>query len=84
MEHLGPPHVSFDLARCVQVRTSWRVRNISIEVDGGRALLRGQATTMVARQLAEHTVRDYLPDLDLENTIEVDNPEVVLLGLPLN
>jgi hypothetical protein len=79
-----PPHLPFELERHVQVRTNWRVRNLAIELDSGRAVLRGQATTNFTRQLAQHAVQDFLPNVRLENAIAVDNTIEFLLGLPLN
>ncbi len=75
---------AFALERHVQMRTNWRVRNLAIEVGHDRAVLRGQATTNFTRQLAQHAVQDFLPNVRLENAIAVENSVEFLLGLPLN
>jgi hypothetical protein len=79
-----PSESLYELERHVQVRTNWRVRNLRIELQSDRAVLRGQATTNFTRQLAQHAVQDYLPHHRLENAIAVENTVEFLLGLPLN
>ena len=82
----GPhsPHLTYELERHVQVRTNWRIRNLAIELEHNRAVLRGQATTNFTRQLAQHAVQDLLPGVRLENALAVDNSVEFLLGLPLS
>jgi hypothetical protein len=77
----APPR---DLQRRVLSRTGWRVRDLRIELNGGRAILRGQATTTHARQLAEHAAQEMLPDVRLENAIQVEHEAEVLTGMPLH
>jgi hypothetical protein len=84
MNALVAPESIYELERHVQVRTNWRIRNLSIEVQSDRAVLRGQATTNFTRQLAQHAVQDILPHVRLENAIGVENSIEFLLGLPLN
>jgi hypothetical protein len=74
----------FELKKLVQRRTGWRVHDLVIELHPGRAHLRGRATTYLARHLAQHVVKEYLPELDVENAIQVDNPVEILPGMPLN
>jgi hypothetical protein len=75
-----------ELEQHIRQRTGWRIRNLAIEVlaDPDRAVLRGQATSSMARQIAENLVHDYFPDLPVENAIAVDNEIEVLPGMPLN
>jgi hypothetical protein len=67
------PHLQQELERQVSVRTGRRVRNLTVELDAERIVLRGQATTYHVKQLAQHGVWDVLPDAPLENGISVDN-----------
>jgi hypothetical protein len=82
MNALVAPESLYELERHVQVRTNWRIRNLTIEIQSGRAVLRGQATTNFTRQLALHAVQDFLPHVRLENAIAVENSVEFLLGLP--
>ena len=70
----------------IRKRTGWRVRNLAIEVTGqaDRAILRGQATTALARQIAENLVHDHFPQATIENAIGVDNAVDIMPGMPLN
>ena len=79
---IPPPQ---ELHRRVHQRTGWRIRNLIIEVDAGYAVLRGQASTYYARQLAQHVVCELLPEVvQINNSIEVDYQTEVVLGMPLN
>ena len=60
------------LERQVRMRTGRRIRNLAIELAPERVILRGQTTTYYVKQLAQHGIRDILPDVRLENTIAVD------------
>lgn len=62
-----------ELARRVQDRTGRRIRNLTIDLCDERVILRGQAVSYYVKQLAQHGVRDLLPDVRLENTIVVEN-----------
>jgi hypothetical protein len=62
-----------ELERQVLMRTGRRIRNLAIELAPERVILRGQTTTYYVKQLAQHGVRDILPDVRLENTIAVDS-----------
>jgi hypothetical protein len=55
----------------VQERTGRRVRNLAIEVAGEVVILRGRAETFHIKQLAQHGVRDVLPQAQLQNAIVV-------------
>jgi hypothetical protein len=60
-----------ELERRVLARTGRRVRDLHIELFPERIILHGQASTYHVKQLAQHGVRDLLPDVRLENAIEV-------------
>jgi hypothetical protein len=60
-----------ELERQVQARTGRRVRNLCIELCPESVILRGQAKTYYVKQLAQHGIRDLLPQVRLENAIEV-------------
>ena len=65
------PHIRQELERQVLARTDRRVRNLTVELRGGRVVLRGEARSFYIKQLAQHGVRDLLPDAQLENAIVV-------------
>jgi hypothetical protein len=82
----GPslPHLPSALERHVHLRTHWRLRDLEIDVQGDRAVLRGRATTSFTRLLAHQAAQDYLPDFHIENAIVVKDPVEFLLGVPLS
>lgn len=86
MVYPASPHLFFDLEYRIKQRTSWRVRNLVIEIvcDPERAVLRGRATTTAASQIAYNLVCDFFPNFAVENAIEVENAVDVLPGMPLN
>jgi hypothetical protein len=55
----------------VLARTGRRVRGLAVVVKADRVVLRGWAETYHVKQLAQHGVRELLPDLPLENAIVV-------------
>jgi hypothetical protein len=60
------------LDRLVRTRTGRRIRNLAIELDPERVVLRGQASSFYVKQMAQQGIRDFLPNLVLENSIEVE------------
>ena len=60
-----------ELERQVAPRTGRRVRNLAIELSSERIVLRGHADTYYIKQLAQHGVRDVLPQVRLDNDIIV-------------
>ena len=64
-------HLREELETRVQTRTGRRVRNLTIEVSPEGVILQGQASSYYIKQLAQHGVREFLPDVRLENTIIV-------------
>jgi hypothetical protein len=63
-----------ELENHVSARTARRIRNLAIEVAPGRVVLRGQASSYYLKQLAQHGVRELLPQVRLENSIIVEAP----------
>lgn len=55
----------------VTTLTSRRVRDLVVEVAPDRVTLRGRAASFHVKQLAQHGVREVVPDLRLENAIVV-------------
>jgi len=56
----------------VRTRTGRRIRNLAIELDPGRVVLRGQASSFYVKQMAQQGIRDFLPNLLLQNSIVVE------------
>ena len=75
-----PEELLHELERLVLVRTSRRVRDLSIEMSPERVVLRGRASSYYVKQLAQHGVREVLPHVWLENTIAVDAYQLTPLG----
>jgi hypothetical protein len=65
------PELRTELETRVLARTGRRVRNLHIELSPERVILRGQAATFHVKQLAQHGVREVLPEVRLENAIIV-------------
>jgi hypothetical protein len=66
------PHLQEELERQVSLRTGRRVRNLIVELEPERIILRGQTNTYHVKQLAQHGVLDMLPHARLENGIVVE------------
>jgi hypothetical protein len=60
-----------ELTNRVQARTGRRVRNLAVDCSAERVVLRGVAGSFHVKQLAQQSVREVLPDVRLENAIEV-------------
>jgi len=65
-------HLKDQLERHVRTRTGRRIRNLAIEMDLERVILRGQASSYYVKQMAQQSIRDFLPHLLLENSIIVE------------
>jgi hypothetical protein len=65
------PRLREKLETRVLARTGRRVRNLAIDLTPDRIVLRGMAMTFHIKQLAQQGVREVLPDVRLENAIEV-------------
>jgi hypothetical protein len=59
------------LEQSVHVHTGRRVRDLAVEIRPESVVLRGHATTFYVKQLAQHGIRELLPDISLENAIVV-------------
>ncbi len=68
-----PMPLETELERQIHSRTGRRIRNLDIELQPERVVLRGRAPTYYLKQLAQHGVRDVLPQVCLENAIVVDS-----------
>jgi hypothetical protein len=69
MSHLS----QHDLERHIRARTGSRVRNLAVELCPEGIVLHGRANTYYVKQLAQHGVRDLLPQVRLENAIVVES-----------
>jgi hypothetical protein len=70
---MGPnlTYLREELENRVQHRTGRRVRNLSIQVNPDSIILQGQTVSYYVKQLAQHGVRECLPDVCLVNAITV-------------
>lgn len=84
MEPTGSDCLTADLAWRVHLRTGWRIRNLAIDVQPERVVLRGRATTGFTRHLLQQAAQDLLPNRDLVFDVEVDHDEEILLGVPMS
>jgi hypothetical protein len=66
--------VQQELERHVHVRTSRRIRNLVVELDAERVVLRGLTDSYYLKQLAQEGVLDLMPDVSLHNAILVNRP----------
>jgi hypothetical protein len=66
------PNLSELLLQRISKWTGRRVRNLSIEVGGGRIVLRGKAKSFHIKQLAQRGVQEIMPNAKLENAIVVE------------
>ena len=60
-----------DLENHVLARTSRQVRNLDIEVLPEGVVLKGEAMSFYVKQLAQQGVREFLPNVRLQNAIQV-------------
>lgn len=65
------PYLQQQLEQQVSQRTGRRVRNLMVDLEPERVVLRGQATTYHVKQLAQHGIRELLPHIRLDNVIVV-------------
>ena len=66
-----PPTLRELVLQRVTTLTSRRVRDLVVEVAPDRVTLRGRADSFHVKQLAQHGVREVVPDLRLDNAIVV-------------
>jgi hypothetical protein len=60
-----------ELKNRVLARTGRQIRNLDIELLHGGVIIRGEAMSFYVKQLAQQGVREYLPDVRLDNAIQV-------------
>jgi hypothetical protein len=60
-----------NLKNVVLARTGRRIRNLDVKLEPERVVLHGLAMSYYVKQLAQQGVREVLPDVRLENAIEV-------------
>ena len=61
-----------ELERHIQDRTGRRVQELCVDVSDEQIVLRGRTSSYYIKQLAQHSVWDVLPDVQLENDIVVE------------
>ena len=71
MPALDFPSLRKELENRVRARTGSQLKNLGIELSPEGIRLLGQTTTFYVKQLAQHCVREILPDVRLENDINV-------------
>ena len=71
MSMLDFPRLRRELECHVRARTGNRLRNLDIQLAPDGILLQGRTSTYYVKQLAQHGIRDVLPDVQLHNAIEV-------------
>lgn len=72
MEFVSSEGLQQALTARVQQRTGRRVRDLRVELLPEGVILRGHAPTFHVKQLAQHGVRDLLPQVGLQNAIVVE------------
>lgn len=56
----------------IAIRTCRRIRGLDVDLADDSIVLHGQATSYHVKQLAQHTVRELLPSVRIQNAIRVD------------
>ncbi len=65
------PRLREELETRILARTGRRVRNLDINLSADGVILNGQTHTYYVKQLAQLGVRELLPDVRLDNAIQV-------------
>lgn len=65
------PYPMSDLRQLVDTRAYRQIRNLKVEFEGRRVILRGETTSYHYKQLAQHGILDVLPGVRLDNRIVV-------------
>lgn len=68
---LDMPTLRMELESHVRTRTGRRVAGLDIELSPECVVLHGKTNAYYIKQLAQQGVREILPDVRLENAIEV-------------
>ena len=65
------PELRVELANRVLARTGRQVRNLDVELLPEGVVLHGQAMSYYVKQLAQQSIREMLPHIQLDNAIQV-------------
>ena len=65
------PRLREELESRIKALTGRRLRNLDIDLSKEGVVLKGEAQTFYVKQLAQHGVREVLPDVHLDNAIQV-------------
>ena len=65
------PRLRQELETHVRSRTGRRVRNLMIQLSPEGVVLEGNTMSFYDKQMAQHSVREVLPDVRLNNAIVV-------------
>jgi hypothetical protein len=65
------PDLRQELETRVRARTGGRLRKLDIQLSPEGVVLYGESTTFHVKQLAQHGVRELLPNVQLRNDIVV-------------
>jgi hypothetical protein len=65
-----------ELEQQVQARTGRRVRDLAVELNAERIVLKGQVSSYYIKQLAQHGIHDLLPQVSVTNAIIVEQRNV--------
>ncbi|HWY86474.1 MAG TPA: hypothetical protein VNX28_07115 [Gemmataceae bacterium] len=65
------PRLREELEHRILALTGRRVRNLDINLSLEGVILKGEAQTFYVKQLAQQGVREVLPDVHLDNAIQV-------------
>ncbi|MGH7201972.1 MAG: BON domain-containing protein [Planctomycetaceae bacterium] len=57
--------------RCVQTRTSGRIRELRVDLENGSVVLSGRTSTYYSKQLATQAAFDAVENVPVTNEIEV-------------
>jgi hypothetical protein len=71
MSAIDFPRIRQELETRVLARTGTRLSNLGIELSPEGIRLFGQTATFHVKQLAQHSVREFMPGVSLRNDIAV-------------
>jgi hypothetical protein len=65
------PRLRDELETRIKALTGRRLRNLEVKLSADGVILEGHAQTYYVKQLAQHGVREVLPNVRLDNAIQV-------------
>lgn len=71
MSALDFPRLRQELESHILARTGTRLRDLDIQLSPDGVRLNGLTTTFYVKQLAQHSIREMLPGVQLHNDIRV-------------